>query len=173
MIYMRGCGQIIRPVGQLTGDRAGPDNSLPHFMLHEDHYKALCLHGARGTASFSADRNTTPTKSRCATTTGGEWRIEKQRLRWDVLDAFAEAANQAGIPTRQTSTPAPTKAWVTSRSTQGWLALEHRQGVLRPTCFERPNFEMWTAPRCKLVVNSRPTAASAAPAQTWDGLAAQ
>jgi choline dehydrogenase len=29
---------------------------------------------------------------------GGEWRIEKQRLRWDVLDAFAHAAEQAGIP---------------------------------------------------------------------------
>src|SRR5690606_31867045 len=29
---------------------------------------------------------------------GGEWRIEKQRLRWDILDAFAQAAQQAGIP---------------------------------------------------------------------------
>ena len=29
---------------------------------------------------------------------GGEWRVEKQRLRWDVLDAFAAAAEQAGIP---------------------------------------------------------------------------
>ncbi len=29
---------------------------------------------------------------------GGEWRVEKQRLRWDILDAFAEAASQAGIP---------------------------------------------------------------------------
>jgi len=28
---------------------------------------------------------------------GGEWRIEKQRLRWDVLDSFADAAEQAGI----------------------------------------------------------------------------
>jgi len=25
---------------------------------------------------------------------GGEWRVEKQRLRWDVLDAFALAAQQ-------------------------------------------------------------------------------
>jgi len=29
---------------------------------------------------------------------GGEWRVERQRLRWDVLDAFAQAAQQAGIP---------------------------------------------------------------------------
>jgi len=29
---------------------------------------------------------------------GGEWRVEKQRLHWDLLDAFAEAATEAGIP---------------------------------------------------------------------------
>jgi len=28
---------------------------------------------------------------------GGEWRVEKQRLRWEILDAFAQAAQQAGI----------------------------------------------------------------------------
>ena len=27
----------------------------------------------------------------------GEWRVSKQRLRWDILDAFAEAAEQAGF----------------------------------------------------------------------------
>lgn len=29
---------------------------------------------------------------------GGEWRIEKQRLKWDILRSFAEAAVEAGIP---------------------------------------------------------------------------
>ena len=29
---------------------------------------------------------------------GGEWRVEHPRMRWDVLDAFAEAAVGAGIP---------------------------------------------------------------------------
>ena len=29
---------------------------------------------------------------------GGEWRVERQRLRWDILDAFAAAAQEAGIP---------------------------------------------------------------------------
>jgi hypothetical protein len=60
---------------------------------------------------------------------GGEWRVEKQRLRWDILDAFAEAAQQAGIPHSRTSTAATTKAWATSRSTRKRLALEHRQGL--------------------------------------------
>ncbi len=29
---------------------------------------------------------------------GGEWRVEKQRLHWDILDAFRDAAAEAGIP---------------------------------------------------------------------------
>lgn len=31
----------------------------------------------------------------------GSWRVEQQRLRWDVLDAFQAAAEQAGIPRTQ------------------------------------------------------------------------
>jgi choline dehydrogenase len=31
----------------------------------------------------------------------GEWRVEKQRLHWDVLDRYVEAAQQAGIPFTQ------------------------------------------------------------------------
>lgn len=29
---------------------------------------------------------------------GGEWRVEQQRLSWDILEHFAEAVMQAGIP---------------------------------------------------------------------------
>ncbi len=29
---------------------------------------------------------------------GGEWRVDRQRLRWDLLEAFAAAATEAGIP---------------------------------------------------------------------------
>jgi choline dehydrogenase len=29
---------------------------------------------------------------------GGEWRVEKQRLSWKILDAFRDAAEQTGIP---------------------------------------------------------------------------
>ena len=29
---------------------------------------------------------------------GGEWRVEPARLSWEILDAFRDAANQAGIP---------------------------------------------------------------------------
>ena len=29
---------------------------------------------------------------------GGEWRVERPRIRWDILDAFRDAAEQCGIP---------------------------------------------------------------------------
>src|SRR3569833_202356 len=29
---------------------------------------------------------------------GGEWRVEKARVKWAVLDAFQQAAKEAGIP---------------------------------------------------------------------------
>jgi choline dehydrogenase len=77
MIYMRGQARDYDQWAQLTGDDVWAwDQVLPSFMQHEDHYKgATPQHGA-----------------------GGEWRVDKQRLRWEVLDAFALAAQQAGIP---------------------------------------------------------------------------
>jgi len=30
--------------------------------------------------------------------TGGEWRIEEQRLHWPILDIFRNACVEAGIP---------------------------------------------------------------------------
>ena len=47
-----------------------------------------------GADAFHAAPGFDPTGKR----QGGEWRVEKQRLRWDVLDAFAAAAQEAGIP---------------------------------------------------------------------------
>jgi choline dehydrogenase-like flavoprotein len=34
------------------------------------------------------------------TGSGGEWRVEKQRVSWDVLDRFMDAAQEQGIPMR-------------------------------------------------------------------------
>ena len=91
MIYMRGQARDYDQWAQLTGDASWSwDSVLPAFKRHEDHWRLDTpegvnenfkrLHGNRSTGST------------------GEWRIEKQRLRWDVLDAFAQAAQQAGIP---------------------------------------------------------------------------
>ncbi|MFU1476325.1 GMC family oxidoreductase [Roseovarius sp. C7] len=90
MIYMRGQARDYDNWARLSGEAGWNwENSLADFMAHEDHYKLD--HGAdpvTGDNSRFSDHHGH----------GGEWRIEKQRLRWDVLDSFAEAAEQAGFP---------------------------------------------------------------------------
>jgi len=78
MIYMRGQMQDYDSWAQATGDsRWSWHNVLPVFKRSQDHWQgASDMHGA-----------------------GGEWRVERQRLSWDILDRFAQAAEQAGIPT--------------------------------------------------------------------------
>jgi choline dehydrogenase-like flavoprotein len=76
MIYMRGQSADYDGWRQAGNPGWGWDDVLPWFVKSEDHYEgATPFHGA-----------------------GGELRIEKQRLRWDLLDAFRDAAEQAGIP---------------------------------------------------------------------------
>lgn len=90
MIYMRGQARDYDGWGAGDGFGANPgwswNECLPYFMKHEDFYRgADDAHAAPGFDPKGARQ-------------GGEWRVEKQRLRWDVLDAFAQAAQQAGIP---------------------------------------------------------------------------
>lgn len=76
MIYMRGQSADYdgwRQAG-LTG--WGWDDVLPYFTRAEDHWSG-----------------TGPTHGE-----GGEIRVERQRLRWDLLDAFQRAAEQYGVP---------------------------------------------------------------------------
>ena len=90
MIYMRGQARDYDGWGAGDGFGANPgwswNECLPHFLKHEDFFRgADDAHAAPGFDPKGARQ-------------GGEWRVEKQRLRWDVLDAFAQAAQQAGIP---------------------------------------------------------------------------
>ena len=90
MIYMRGQARDFDRWAVATGDDAWTwENCLPDFKAHEDHYRLD--NGAdpkTGDNSRFSDMHGH----------GGEWRIEKQRLRWDILESFAEAAVEAGIP---------------------------------------------------------------------------
>ena len=104
MIYMRGQARDYDQWAQLTGDDTWSwRNTLPWFKLHEDHYKgANAAHGAKGAPSELLEAPADPADAVWREVlrhhqAGGEWRVEKQRLRWDVLDAFAQAAQQAGI----------------------------------------------------------------------------
>ncbi len=77
MIYMRGQARDYDAWAAATGEPEwGWERVLPDFVAHEDHHAHAGPHHGQG----------------------GEWRVEKQRLRWAALDAFAEAAVEAGIP---------------------------------------------------------------------------
>jgi choline dehydrogenase len=169
MIYMRGQARDYDQWAQLTGDMAWRwENSLPHFKLHEDHYKGVdAMHGARGTApELMQDKSNPYQKILRHRNSGGEWRIEKQRLRWDILDAFAEAAVQAGIPATSDFNRGDNEGvgYFEVNQKNGWR-WNTAKAFLRPACYARPNFELWNnAQVCKLVIEPQPTAASAAPA---------
>ncbi|MEJ8825470.1 GMC family oxidoreductase N-terminal domain-containing protein [Variovorax humicola] len=151
MIYMRGQARDYDQWARLTGDDTWRwDQVLPSFKEHEDYYLGGdAMHGA-----------------------GGEWRVEKQRLRWDILDAFAEAAVQAGIP-HSTDFNRGTNEGV------GYFQVNQKNGwrwntakaFLRPTCYGRPNFEMWVSAHVtKLIVETQPDGSPRCTGvQVWDG----
>jgi choline dehydrogenase len=75
MIYMRGQAADYDHWRQLGLAGWGWSDVLPVFKKHEDHFL--------GSSEFHA--------------VGGEWRIEPPRVRWELLDRFRVAAEQAGI----------------------------------------------------------------------------
>ena len=122
MIYMRGQSRDYDHWAQLTGDEAWRwDACLPHFKRHEDHWRGADeAHGA-----------------------GKEWRVEKQRLRWDILDAFAAAAREAGIPATDDFNRGNNEG-------VGYFEVNQKSGVrwntakafLHPV-LRRPNLQVW------------------------------
>ena len=161
MIYMRGQARDYQRWADTTGDAQWSwDNSLPYFKLHEDHYKgANALHGARGTAPELMQDASTPYRALLRHhNAGGEWRIEKQRLRWDVLDAFAKAAVQAGIPATDDFNRGDNEGvgFFDVNQKSGWR-WNTAKAFLRPTCYARANFELWTgAQASELVLEQHP-----------------
>ncbi len=76
MIYMRGQAADYDGWRQAGNAGWGWDDVLPYFLKSEDNYRGTsAMHGA-----------------------GGEWRVERQRLSWPILDAFRDAAEELGIP---------------------------------------------------------------------------
>nr|WP_315849391.1 GMC family oxidoreductase N-terminal domain-containing protein [uncultured Rhodoferax sp.] len=176
MIYMRGQARDYDQWAQLTGDANWTwDNSLPYFKLHEDHHKgADAIHGAKGTASpLLHDSGTDYRKVLRHHQAGGEWRVEKQRLRWDVLDAFAQAATQAGIPATDDFNRGSNEGvgYFEVNQKAGWR-WNTAKAFLRPMCYARPNFELWTSAQvAKLVVEPQAEGAGlrCTGVQVWDG----
>jgi choline dehydrogenase-like flavoprotein len=75
MIYMRGQAADYDHWRQLGLSGWGWNDVLPVFKKHENHFLGASEHHS----------------------TGGEWRIEAPRVTWDLLEAYRDAAEQAGI----------------------------------------------------------------------------
>ncbi len=76
MVYMRGQSSDYDAWAAAGNPGWGWRDVFPIFKGSEDHYAgASDLHGA-----------------------GGEWRVEEQRLDWEILSAWRDAAEQCGIP---------------------------------------------------------------------------
>ncbi|MCL7409940.1 GMC family oxidoreductase [Marivivens donghaensis] len=136
MIYMRGQARDYDNWADLTGDDDWSwENTLPAFKAHENHYKldddADPADGDNGRFSDLHGH-------------GGEWRIEKQRLRWDILDSFAEAAEQSGVRRTEDFNTGDNEGVgyfeVNQRSGWRWNS---SKAFLRPAS-KRPNLAIWT-----------------------------
>ncbi len=76
MVYMRGQAGDYDHWRQLGLPGWSWDDVLPYFRKHVDHFLGESEHHA----------------------VGGEWRVEFPRTRWDIIDAWRDAAEQYGIP---------------------------------------------------------------------------
>lgn len=76
MLYLRGQSRDYDTWRQLGCAGWGWDDVLPYFLRSEDYFS--------GDSEYHR--------------AGGEWRVESQRLRWQILDDFALAAETVGIP---------------------------------------------------------------------------
>lgn len=139
MIYMRGQARDYDQWAQLTGDSDWRwDRCLPDFKAHEDHHRLDRYTAGQGDAGFAALHGHRSVAS------SGEWRIEKQRLRWDVLDAFAQAAVQAGIPATDDFNRGDNEGvgYFEVNQKAGWR-WNASKAFLRPV-MHRPNLTVWT-----------------------------
>ena len=76
MIYIRGQAADYDLWRQKGNTGWSWDDILPYFLKSEDYVD--------GDSEFHS--------------TGGEWRVDNQRLNWEILDKFKEACIQTGIP---------------------------------------------------------------------------
>jgi choline dehydrogenase len=149
MIYMRGQARDYDRWAELTGDDAWRwDSALASFKQHENHYKLDASNGST-TDNFKrlhGHKSQHVNSQGLAKKMGGEWRVDKQRLRWDILDAFSKAAQQTGIPAIEDFNGGDNEgvAYFEVNQKDG-LRWNTAKAFLRPTCFGRPNFEMWTS----------------------------
>jgi len=130
MLYLRGQARDYDEWARLSGDSAWAwQNVLPVFMNVEDHWRGADeKHGA-----------------------GGEWRVETPRARWQIIEAFRDAAIESGIPWTEDfnrgDNAGVSRFEVNQRSGVRWSAAK---AFLRPA-LQRPNLTVVTGALVKKV----------------------
>ena len=122
MIYMRGQAADYDGWRQLGLAGWGWEDVLPYFIRQEDHHGGLsALHGA-----------------------GGEWRVERPRVSWPILDAVREAGVEIGIAKiddfNRGDNEGSAYFEVNQRRGRRWSAA---RGFLKPV-LKRPNLRLVT-----------------------------
>ena len=148
MIYQRGQAADYDGWARHTGEDAWSwANCLPDFMAHEDHHRRDADGDRAHDAAFAARHGH-----------DGEWRVERQRLRWPILDAFAAAAQQAGIPASPDFSDS-------NEEGVGYFEVNQRRGwrwntakaFLRPV-LQRRNLAVWTGAQATRLLLQRDAA---------------
>jgi choline dehydrogenase len=122
MIYMRGQARDYDGWRQMGNTGWSWGDVLPYFLKSEDHHAGkTSLHGS-----------------------GGEWKVTTQRLKWEILEAFQEAAKEFGYhPTDDFNSG--------TNEGSGFFEVNQKNGVrwnatkafLRPA-MKRPNLRVMT-----------------------------
>jgi choline dehydrogenase len=129
MIYMRGQARDYDQWRQLGNAGWSWDDVLPYFKRSQDQVRGADeMHGI-----------------------GGETRVEEQRLSWEILDAFREAAAETGIPKTDDFNRGNNEGC-------GYFQVTQRRGIRRSAAraflhpvLKRPNLTVMTHAQAKRV----------------------
>ncbi len=130
MLYLRGQARDYDNWRQMGCAGWAWDDVLPYFLKSEDHFE--------GPSEFHNE--------------GGEWRVERARVRWDILDAFADACAQVGIPQRRGFNDGDNFGvdYFEVNQKSGWR-WSTATGFLKPA-MDRPNLTVRTEAQCARVL---------------------
>ena len=155
MIYMRGQARDYDAWAKATGEAAwGWESSLPDFVVHESNHRfddrTLRAEGLLPATHFGSPGHAHSGKSHDPELArfhgaSGEWRVEKQCLSWEILDAFAKAAQQAGLPASNDFNRGDNEGvgYFEVNQRKGWR-WNTAKAFLRPVLGRRPNLTLWT-----------------------------
>jgi len=130
MIYMRGQAADYDRWRQLGNVGWAWDDVLPYFLKSEDHHAGkTAVHGS-----------------------GGEWKVARQRLKWEILEAVQEGAKEFGIAPRADFNDGNNEgSGFFEVNQRGGVRWNTAKGFLRPA-IKRPNLRVITNAETKAVL---------------------